>query len=94
MLQTFEFETLRSKGIKSPLASYCAKLNVEVNGVVLKSHARIDRGGAIGVGNFLLFRTTEIRTLMTDAARDPSLAPISSVESRTSGSQADLISAK
>ena len=68
MVQTFPYESLRSKGILSPLSTYCAKLKVPVSGATLKSHARIDRGSAIGVGNFLLFRTTELRTRMLDAS--------------------------
>ena len=70
MTQTFQYETLRSKGILSPLTSYCAKLKVSVSGATLKAHARIDRGGAIGVGNFLLFRSTELRTRMVDASTE------------------------
>ena len=68
MAQMFTYEALRTKGISSPLLTYCAKLNVPVSGATLKTHARIDRGSAIGVGNFLLFRTTELRTRMLDAS--------------------------
>ena len=49
MVQAFDFETLRSKGILSPLTSYCDKLQLPVSEAVLKAHARIDRGSAIGV---------------------------------------------
>ena len=68
MVQAFDFEALRSKGILSPLTSYCDKLQLPVSEAVLKAHARIDRGSAIGVGNFLLFRSTELRTSMGVAA--------------------------
>jgi len=68
MSQMFTYEALRKKGISSPLLTYCAKLKVPVSGATLKTHARIDRGSAIGVGNFLLFRTTELRTMMVDAS--------------------------
>jgi hypothetical protein len=70
MTQTFEYATFRSKGISSPLTSYCAKLKVAVSGATLKAHARIDRGSAIAVGNFLLFRSTELRTRMVTASNE------------------------
>ena len=69
MLQKFRYAELKAKGISSPLKSYCEGSGVSLCDAILKTHARIDRDTNVGVANFLLFRTSEIRTGFEEAAR-------------------------
>ena len=69
MLSKFRYAELMAKGISSPLKSYCERSGVSLCDAILKTHARIDRDTNVGVANFLLFRTNEIRTGFEEAAR-------------------------
>ena len=73
MCQQFRYSELQSKGICSPMVTYCEVAGVSVETASLSTHARVDRGMKIGVANFLMFRTSELQTGFeeTAAARTP-----------------------